>query len=316
MSAPTAETHHCKVCNRPDEIDDMVACDSCNSWWHFNCAGVHESICDRSWRCNNCTNVSVSAGSMRSTTSSARLRLQQLQEKKELEDRLQKEKSERDRAYLSQKHQIEREVAEEEAAGGSVKSFGSHRSRTSNVQSWVDQNRRVESAIGDNNQPAVTSTSTPVTTNPVFTGAISKIIPPVSLATNQPLQQCPQQHPPPMIRGVPSQQESQYPTYNHGSPMHMLPPSGPTEPQPTVNSPQTYAVYPSSAQIGRVTNHHQEAVQDASHANRSVQPQINIPVNSSVPVAPHVELQPHHNGLYHSTIHGLLWTSCSRRRIY
>lgn len=29
---------NCKGCNRQDEVDDMVQCDKCETWWHFSCA--------------------------------------------------------------------------------------------------------------------------------------------------------------------------------------------------------------------------------------------------------------------------------------
>ncbi|XP_053686195.1 uncharacterized protein LOC128735731 [Sabethes cyaneus] len=47
----------CAVCDRPDNDEDMVACDSCGSWYHFSCANVDESVADQSWNCSSCGNA-------------------------------------------------------------------------------------------------------------------------------------------------------------------------------------------------------------------------------------------------------------------
>ncbi|XP_058831294.1 uncharacterized protein LOC131689922 [Topomyia yanbarensis] len=53
---PEGNDRHCKRCDRADADDDMVCCDMCESWIHFQCAGVSESIAepDRSFKCSNC----------------------------------------------------------------------------------------------------------------------------------------------------------------------------------------------------------------------------------------------------------------------
>ncbi|XP_058817214.1 uncharacterized protein LOC131680519 [Topomyia yanbarensis] len=46
---------HCRRCNRPDSADaNMVACDNCNMWEHFTCAGVDETIKARAYLCQEC----------------------------------------------------------------------------------------------------------------------------------------------------------------------------------------------------------------------------------------------------------------------
>ncbi|XP_062713760.1 uncharacterized protein LOC134290608 [Aedes albopictus] len=45
---------NCVFCSKPDEHDDMVACDSCQLWHHYSCADVDASVKDRDWRCTNC----------------------------------------------------------------------------------------------------------------------------------------------------------------------------------------------------------------------------------------------------------------------
>ena len=46
---------NCKKCQRPDSADEqMVACDSCQDWEHFTCAGVDVSIKDQPYVCSEC----------------------------------------------------------------------------------------------------------------------------------------------------------------------------------------------------------------------------------------------------------------------
>ncbi|XP_062704464.1 uncharacterized protein LOC134286806 [Aedes albopictus] len=51
----------CKTCKRPDSADaQMVACDKCQQWEHFTCAGVDETVKDRQYVCKDCmTKVSA-----------------------------------------------------------------------------------------------------------------------------------------------------------------------------------------------------------------------------------------------------------------
>ncbi|XP_062703974.1 uncharacterized protein LOC134286379 [Aedes albopictus] len=43
----------CLLCNLPDD-SEMVCCDKCKQWFHFNCVGVNEDVANRSWSCPDC----------------------------------------------------------------------------------------------------------------------------------------------------------------------------------------------------------------------------------------------------------------------
>ncbi|XP_058840297.1 ribonuclease Y 1-like [Topomyia yanbarensis] len=55
------EGHHnvtgfnCKRCELSDSADQMVACDVCQEWEHFQCAGVDDRIKDQSYVCTECS---------------------------------------------------------------------------------------------------------------------------------------------------------------------------------------------------------------------------------------------------------------------
>ncbi|XP_058465784.1 uncharacterized protein LOC131439138 [Malaya genurostris] len=138
-------TGSCKVCNRPDHAEDMVACDCCEKWFHFTCAGVQASICNKPWRCGYCSSRDDdrnSTVSICSTTSSARLRLRQLKEAKTLDDRLLLQQAERERAYLAEKHQLEAEIHTEmrlrTSTSSRISCKSSHSHRTE-IKTWIDQ---------------------------------------------------------------------------------------------------------------------------------------------------------------------------------
>lgn len=40
--------------NRQDEVDDMVQCDNCATWWHFSCANVDDFVADVDWTSKLC----------------------------------------------------------------------------------------------------------------------------------------------------------------------------------------------------------------------------------------------------------------------
>ncbi|XP_073821397.1 uncharacterized protein [Musca autumnalis] len=44
---------NCNKCNEVDN-DDMVQCDKCDKWYHFNCVGVNSSVSEVSWSCDGC----------------------------------------------------------------------------------------------------------------------------------------------------------------------------------------------------------------------------------------------------------------------
>lgn len=50
----------CGSCERPDNAESMVACDSCDTWYHFSCAGVDDNVTEQSWQCNSCGTLNAS----------------------------------------------------------------------------------------------------------------------------------------------------------------------------------------------------------------------------------------------------------------
>lgn len=55
VSRPTPRytTTSCGLCPQLD-TDDMVACDKCSKWFHFDCVGVTQEIVNVDWNCNGC----------------------------------------------------------------------------------------------------------------------------------------------------------------------------------------------------------------------------------------------------------------------
>ncbi|XP_062699124.1 uncharacterized protein LOC115261638 [Aedes albopictus] len=52
---PETDRNDCKVCRRSNNLDNMVFCPRGEEWYHYQCAGVNESVADRSWVCGNCS---------------------------------------------------------------------------------------------------------------------------------------------------------------------------------------------------------------------------------------------------------------------
>ncbi|XP_055604632.1 uncharacterized protein LOC129752870 [Uranotaenia lowii] len=84
-----SEEYSCVACQRPDSADNIVACDKCDQWWHYSCAGVTDSIKDRPWTCPKC--LPTPATSTTTTSSSRRTRLElslkHLEEQKEIAEK-------------------------------------------------------------------------------------------------------------------------------------------------------------------------------------------------------------------------------------
>ena len=47
----------CSKCDKADS-DDMVQCDACDKWLHFECVGVDVSIAEQDWLCPSCLSKS------------------------------------------------------------------------------------------------------------------------------------------------------------------------------------------------------------------------------------------------------------------
>ncbi|XP_055590411.1 uncharacterized protein LOC129742523 [Uranotaenia lowii] len=136
MPPKVVRTFSCSLCKDPDN-NHMVQCDRCQSWYHYQCVGVGDSVADRSWLCPSCDkhsttvapetlrkNESKSQRSKASTSTSvkaakAALDLQQLQEQKQLElQRIQEEtiQAEKEVALAKSRLESEKKQREKEAA--------------------------------------------------------------------------------------------------------------------------------------------------------------------------------------------------------
>ncbi|XP_073821123.1 uncharacterized protein [Musca autumnalis] len=60
---------NCNKCNEVDN-DDMVQCDKCDKWYHFNCVGVNSGVSEVSWSCDGC-NLNKETTSMEENQSAA-----------------------------------------------------------------------------------------------------------------------------------------------------------------------------------------------------------------------------------------------------
>lgn len=47
------DSQNCQLCSDVDNMD-MVQCDSCDRWFHYECVGVTDSVADRVWCCQFC----------------------------------------------------------------------------------------------------------------------------------------------------------------------------------------------------------------------------------------------------------------------
>ncbi|XP_055614989.1 inactive histone-lysine N-methyltransferase 2E-like [Toxorhynchites rutilus septentrionalis] len=117
----------CRACGEADN-SRMVACDKCEAWWHFDCVGVGESICEKDFICQECvpgekepdarknapkpSNVAGSdvGSSASSTRNRTKLRLMKLQEQKAI----MKRQLELEQAEQRRRHEAERLLKESE----------------------------------------------------------------------------------------------------------------------------------------------------------------------------------------------------------
>ena len=49
-----AKGHDCIACDRKNSASNMVQCDKCNGWSHFDCANVSWSVKNKKWTCEKC----------------------------------------------------------------------------------------------------------------------------------------------------------------------------------------------------------------------------------------------------------------------
>ncbi|XP_055622973.1 uncharacterized protein LOC129766466 [Toxorhynchites rutilus septentrionalis] len=148
---------NCRKCTRTDSADNMVGCDACETWEHYQCAGVSESIeaVDRSWKCERCranteakeatksmvsfTGTSVSKASRKSQRIELSLRL--LEEQRNIEmKRLEKEE-----VYIKQKFNLLVQLGEDDETT-SRRSQVSAKSKRERLEGWL-QGTKVD-AVG------------------------------------------------------------------------------------------------------------------------------------------------------------------------
>lgn len=149
----TRQTFSCRICPQPDD-NQMVQCDECDEWFHFECVGVTNTVQDRPWSCRKCKPLEArsNSGSAKQytirTTSSKRhaaLELRMIEEEKQLaEKRLakaleaqaaaSKAPAEIDKEYLQKKQAIlEAEATEDEEE----KEEGSENDQRLRTERWV-----------------------------------------------------------------------------------------------------------------------------------------------------------------------------------
>ncbi|XP_055585136.1 uncharacterized protein LOC129737987 [Uranotaenia lowii] len=190
MPPKVVRTFSCSLCKDPDN-SHMVQCDRCQSWYHYQCVGVGDSVADRSWLCPNCDkhsttvapetlrkNGSKSQRSKASTSTSvkaakAALDLQQLQEQKQLElqriqeetiqaekevalakNRLESEKKQREKEAALEKKRLEDERKRQEAE----QEFERDRVKRAQIESEIHRRNRNNHSTRpkyDHNQPTV-----------------------------------------------------------------------------------------------------------------------------------------------------------------
>ncbi|XP_058839405.1 uncharacterized protein LOC131694906 [Topomyia yanbarensis] len=143
---------NCVACERPDSADNIVACDHCENWWHYSCAGVTDSIAERNWTCSRCLPLPVAQGSTSSKLSSAsrrqmlQLELQHLAERREYEKKQQD--LELEKRFLEQKCKLLEATLEanDDEDRHSVRSRVieiESRNRANSVASWVENHSKI-----------------------------------------------------------------------------------------------------------------------------------------------------------------------------
>ncbi|XP_058458201.1 uncharacterized protein LOC131434928 [Malaya genurostris] len=148
---------HCKRCNRADADDDMVCCDVCESWIHFQCAGVSESIAepDRSFKCSKCMTdwdgesksaVSFNESSV-SKSSRASQKLQLSLQLLEEQQNLKQKQIEIEQEYLRKRYELLLQIEEEKDSSKSSRKSGiSVKRRCEQMENWLNKGTQVDRA--------------------------------------------------------------------------------------------------------------------------------------------------------------------------
>lgn len=159
MQSISGEGKHCKKCEGPDEIEDMVCCDGCDAWEHYGCAGVSDSIAgsSRSWMCENCRVKLLAAADSNSTasayssTSSKKSRKIQLRlDLLEQQNQIRMRKLEEQEKYLKEKFAMLMQLEEEDDDVCSSRSRVSARSKRDRLEKWLEK-EDIASTAGEMN---------------------------------------------------------------------------------------------------------------------------------------------------------------------
>ncbi|XP_055589164.1 uncharacterized protein LOC129741453 [Uranotaenia lowii] len=115
-NATNATKSNCILCDQPD-TDQMVGCDLCENWAHYQCAEVSESIADpdRTWKCPNCRPMEV-VTRPQSVVSETRTRSSRKSQRVEHELNMLKEQHELMMKALEEEGLAQKKKAEEEEA--------------------------------------------------------------------------------------------------------------------------------------------------------------------------------------------------------
>ncbi|XP_055528101.1 uncharacterized protein LOC129728164 [Wyeomyia smithii] len=181
---------NCASCTRNDSADDMVCCDKCERWEHYECAGVTDSIAEPecSWMCRRCSaraedqrsntksvlsfnESSVSKGSKRSQA-----RLQLSLNLLEAQRDLQRKRIEEEEEYLKRKFSLLMEMEEGTDAACS-RSGVSSRANQERLQKWLEREAGAKVNSGEvattSCQRSTTGSAGPKTE---FSNDISKVL--------------------------------------------------------------------------------------------------------------------------------------------
>ncbi|XP_062539189.1 uncharacterized protein LOC134207496 [Armigeres subalbatus] len=206
-------TKHCSKCDRPDTADNLVGCDLCDTWMHYGCAKVTDSIADvnRSWKCERCRGREEDTIS-RATTSSRRssraelglmmmeeqkaLRLRRIMEEEAAKAAARNRIADEEERFLRKKYELLLAEADEAEDGVSRKSKLSSRASREKVRSWLSEQEvgtaqqgtvpASKRAPSPSTMLAQQSTIPIPTTTPVFAASTPVIVEPHPASTSTP----------------------------------------------------------------------------------------------------------------------------------
>ncbi|XP_058817058.1 mucin-2-like [Topomyia yanbarensis] len=117
------DKHNCRKCDLSDSADNMVGCDTCETWLHYKCAGVSDSIADpeRCWQCDGCkgaldsfSKISIASSRASKRSSRAELSLQMLQEQRMLKLKMLAEEDDARKRQVAEEEEMRQKLQAEE----------------------------------------------------------------------------------------------------------------------------------------------------------------------------------------------------------